>query len=96
TESGEPKGDGTCCYIKMESVELALQILDGWAWDSAHKIHVENAKFEMKGEFDPSKKRRRLTGAQKKRFFERQQKYKKFKGKVKRSDRTTATTLYYH
>ncbi|KAI3420211.1 hypothetical protein GPALN_003529 [Globodera pallida] len=87
TESGEPKGDGTCCYIKMESVELALQILDGWAWDSAHKIHVENAKFEMKGEFDPSKKRRRLTGAQKKRFFERQQKIFEWKPEKPRNYR---------
>uniref|UniRef100_A0A914KR34 RRM domain-containing protein n=1 Tax=Meloidogyne incognita TaxID=6306 RepID=A0A914KR34_MELIC len=73
-ETGEPKGDGTCCYVKMESVELALQILDGWQWDTAHKIHVERAKFELKGEFDPSKKRQRLSGAQKKKFLEKQEK----------------------
>jgi HIV Tat-specific factor 1 len=37
-------------------------------------LHAEKAKFELKGDFDPSKKKRRLTAAQKKRFFERQQK----------------------
>lgn len=36
-------------------------------------ISVEKAKFEMKGEFDPSKKRKKLTAAQKKRFMERQE-----------------------
>jgi HIV Tat-specific factor 1 len=52
-----------------------LQILDGWQWDSAHKIHVERAKFELKGEFDPSKKLQRLNGAQKKKFLEKQEKF---------------------
>lgn len=48
SEAGEPKGDATCCYVKMESVYLALQILDGWNLDG-HTVHVERAKFEMKG-----------------------------------------------
>lgn len=74
TEDGDLKGDGTCCYIKMESVELALQILDGWELNK-HKVQVERAKFELKGEFDPSKKKRKLTATQKKRFFESQQKF---------------------
>ena len=52
-----------------------MQILDGWQWDIAHKIHVERAKFELKGEFDPSKKRQRLSGAQKKKFLEKQEKF---------------------
>jgi HIV Tat-specific factor 1 len=54
-------------------VELALQILDGWQFDSAHKIHVEKAKFELKGEFDPTKKKQKMSGAQKKKFIEKQQ-----------------------
>lgn len=74
TETGDPKGDGTCCYVKMESVQLALQILDGWDLDG-HKVHVERAKFELKGAFDPSKKKKKLTVAQKKKFFENQQRY---------------------
>uniref|UniRef100_A0A915B0R2 17S U2 SnRNP complex component HTATSF1 n=1 Tax=Parascaris univalens TaxID=6257 RepID=A0A915B0R2_PARUN len=71
-EEGEPKGDARCGYVKKESVDLALQILDGWNLDG-NLIHVEKAKFQMKGEFDPSKKRRKLTAAQKKRFIENQQ-----------------------
>lgn len=79
--SGKPKvklyrsdaNDGTCCYVKMESVELALTILDGYDYEG-HKIHVERAKFEMKGDFDPSKKKKRLTAAEKKRFLASQEK----------------------
>ena len=54
-------------------MELALQILDGWLWDIAHKIHVEKAKFQLKGEFDPTKKKQKISGAQKKKFMEKQQ-----------------------
>lgn len=73
-ENGEAKGDATCCYVKMESVSMALEILDGWTFNG-HKIHVEKAKFELKGEFDPSKKKKKLTADQKKKFFDSQQKY---------------------
>lgn len=73
TPEGDLKGDGTCCYVKMESVGLALDILDGWELKK-HKVHVEKAKFQMKGEFDPSKKKRKLTAEQKKRFMEKQNK----------------------
>lgn len=72
-ENGEPKGDGRCCYIKVESVELALKILDGYEV-RGNKIHVERAKFTMKGNFDPSKKRKKLTNKEKKRLKEKQQK----------------------
>ncbi|XP_062610063.1 17S U2 SnRNP complex component HTATSF1-like, partial [Saccostrea cucullata] len=72
-QNGEPKGDGRCCYIKVESVELALKILDGYDV-RGHKIHVERAKFTMKGDFDPSKKRKKLTNKEKKRLKEKQQK----------------------
>ncbi|VDN56646.1 unnamed protein product [Dracunculus medinensis] len=72
-EDGTPKGDATCVYIKKESVDLALQILDGWKMGD-NIIRVERAKYEMKGEFDPKKKKKKLTSAQKKRFLENQQK----------------------
>lgn len=52
---GMPKGDGRCCYIKLESVDLALSILDGYVFRD-HTIKVERAKFSLKGEFDPTKK----------------------------------------
>lgn len=71
-EQGNLKGDATCCYIKKESVELALQILDGWDLNG-HKVRVERAKYELKGEFDPAKKKQKLSAAQKKRFLENQQ-----------------------
>jgi hypothetical protein len=40
--------------FKPESVKLCLQLLDGSDF-KGHKIKVEKAKFEMKGNFDPTK-----------------------------------------
>uniref|UniRef100_A0A0N5AA01 17S U2 SnRNP complex component HTATSF1 n=1 Tax=Syphacia muris TaxID=451379 RepID=A0A0N5AA01_9BILA len=85
-ENGCLKGDGTCGYIKMESVDLALKILDGWNI-GGKRIHVEKAKYQMKGEFDPSKKRKKLTAAQKKRFIEKQQKIFEWKPEKPRNYR---------
>jgi hypothetical protein len=59
--------------LKVESVELALQILDGYDV-RGHTIHVERAKFTMKGSFDPNKKRKKLTNKEKKKLKEKQQK----------------------
>lgn len=59
--------------LRVESVELALKILDGYEV-RGNKIHVERAKFTMKGNFDPSKKRKKLTNKEKKRLKEKQQK----------------------
>ncbi|KAK6049328.1 hypothetical protein COOONC_13167, partial [Cooperia oncophora] len=56
-----------------ESVDLALSILDGYML-KGKEVHVEKARFELKGEFDPSKKRKKLTSAQKKRYMENQNK----------------------
>lgn len=53
--SQQLKGDGLCTYIKVESVELALTILDGYLIRD-HKINVQRAKFQMKGEFNPALK----------------------------------------
>uniref|UniRef100_A0A2K5D2D9 17S U2 SnRNP complex component HTATSF1 n=1 Tax=Aotus nancymaae TaxID=37293 RepID=A0A2K5D2D9_AOTNA len=54
---GNLKGDGLCCYLKRESVELALKLLDE---DEirGYKSHVEVAKFQLKGEYDASKKKK--------------------------------------
>ncbi|XP_019866513.2 HIV Tat-specific factor 1 [Aethina tumida] len=49
------KGDALCTYIKIESVDLAINLLDGYDYNG-RKIHVERAKFQMKGEYDPKKK----------------------------------------
>ncbi|CAH8574318.1 unnamed protein product [Schistosoma intercalatum] len=71
-QAGIPKGDGRCCYVRVESVELALKILDGMLYTPGYTIHVERAKFQPKGEFDP-KKRRRLTVKEKKKLREQQE-----------------------
>ncbi|CAH1994876.1 unnamed protein product [Acanthoscelides obtectus] len=49
------KGDALCTYIKVESVDLAMNLLDGYEY-KGHKIKVERAKFQMKGNFDPKLK----------------------------------------
>ncbi|CAH1113373.1 unnamed protein product [Psylliodes chrysocephalus] len=49
------KGDALCTYIRIESVDLALKLLDGYDY-KGHKIKVERAKFQMKGNFDPKLK----------------------------------------
>jgi HIV Tat-specific factor 1 len=54
---GNKKGDGLCTYIKVESVNLALQILDG-ADLRGNTVSVERAQFELKGQYDPAKKPR--------------------------------------
>lgn len=50
------KGDALCTYIKKESVDLALDLLDGYDL-RGHRMRVERAKFTMKGDaYDPSLK----------------------------------------
>ncbi|VIO96048.1 HIV TAT specific factor 1, putative [Brugia malayi] len=85
-DDGTFKGDGRCCYIKKESVVMALDILDGWNVDGKI-ISVEKAKFQMKGEFDPSKKKKKLTAAQKKRFIENQERIFEWKPEKPRNYR---------
>ncbi|CAG9535554.1 unnamed protein product [Cercopithifilaria johnstoni] len=85
-DDGTFKGDGRCCYIKRESVIMALDILDGWNVDGKI-ISVEKAKFQMKGEFDPSKKKKKLTAAEKKRFIESQERIFEWKPEKPRNYR---------
>ncbi len=57
---GNFKGDALCTYVKVESVSLALQILDG-AMVGKKIVKVERAKFEMKGaKYDPKLKPKKL------------------------------------
>lgn len=69
-KDGKFKGDALCCYARVESVDLALDILDGYPYDEKHTIHVEKAKFQLKGQYDPSKKPKKLN----KRLKEKQKK----------------------
>uniref|UniRef100_A0A1A9W771 17S U2 SnRNP complex component HTATSF1 n=1 Tax=Glossina brevipalpis TaxID=37001 RepID=A0A1A9W771_9MUSC len=55
---GQIKGDGLCDYIKVESVDLALKILDEYNL-RGHKIRVQRAKFQMRGEYNPALKPKR-------------------------------------
>ncbi|XP_076048068.1 RRM1_TatSF1_like and RRM2_TatSF1_like domain-containing protein barc [Oratosquilla oratoria] len=57
-KEGNFKGDALCSYIKIESVTLALQILDGYDV-GGKKIKVERAKFTLKGDYNPSLKPRK-------------------------------------
>ena len=84
-EEDQVKGDGRCCYLMPESVKLCLQLLDGSEYKN-HKIKVEKAKFEMKGNYDPKKaaatsgvsegQRKKLNKGKEKKLLEKQrQKY---------------------
>ncbi|XP_055914138.1 uncharacterized protein LOC129947559 isoform X2 [Eupeodes corollae] len=55
---GQLKGDGLCDYIKVESVDLALKLLDE-SIVRGNKIKVQRAKFQMRGEYNPSLKPKR-------------------------------------
>ncbi|KAM7132101.1 LOW QUALITY PROTEIN: 17S U2 SnRNP complex component HTATSF1-like [Molossus nigricans] len=64
-DQGNMKGDGLCCFLKRESVDLALKLLD----DNeirGYKLHVEVAKFQLKGDYDASKKKKKCKDYKKK------------------------------
>ncbi|XP_073455324.1 17S U2 SnRNP complex component HTATSF1 [Aquarana catesbeiana] len=64
-KDGNLKGDGLCCYLKKESVALALKILDDYEI-RGYRLHVESAKFQLKGEYDASKKKKKAKDYKKK------------------------------
>ncbi|TRY99279.1 hypothetical protein DNTS_022828 [Danionella cerebrum] len=57
-KDGNQKGDGLCCYLKKESVALAKQLLDEYEI-RGYQMHVEEAQFELKGQYDASKKKKK-------------------------------------
>lgn len=57
-EDGSFKGDALCCFVRKESVDLAITHLDGYQYTASNVLHCERAKFELKGSYDPSKKPR--------------------------------------
>ncbi|EDV24533.1 HIV Tat-specific factor 1-like protein [Trichoplax sp. H2] len=63
---GQLKGDGRCCYLKVESVDLALQILDGSLFKDS-TINVERAMFTLKGRYDPSLRKKKKNTKKRKR-----------------------------
>ncbi|XP_043921224.1 HIV Tat-specific factor 1 isoform X2 [Protopterus annectens] len=69
---GNLKGDGLCCYLKKESVELALKLLEDYEI-RGYKIHVEVAKFQLKGQYDVSKKKKKSKEHRKKLLLQQKQ-----------------------
>lgn len=59
--------------FQKESVDLILNLLDGGDY-RGHKVKVERAQFSMKGDFDPAKKKKKLSNREKKKLKERQAK----------------------
>ncbi|EGD77470.1 hypothetical protein PTSG_08565 [Salpingoeca rosetta] len=47
-ENGNVKGDGKCTYLRVESVTLALQLLDGTDYRDGNIVHLERAKFRKR------------------------------------------------
>uniref|UniRef100_A0A4W5N3R6 HIV-1 Tat specific factor 1 n=1 Tax=Hucho hucho TaxID=62062 RepID=A0A4W5N3R6_9TELE len=55
---GNQKGDGRCCYLKKESVALTEGLIDE-SEIRGYQLHVEAARFELKGQYDASKKKKK-------------------------------------
>ncbi|XP_041075834.1 HIV Tat-specific factor 1-like [Polyodon spathula] len=58
---GNQKGDGLRCYLKKELVELAEKLIDE-SEIRGYRLHVEAAQFELKGQYDASKKKKNSLG----------------------------------
>jgi len=71
-ENGCLKGDALCTYIKVDSVDLALQILDG-GFLKNNQVKVERAKFTLKGQYDPTKKPKQKKRKEKEKLKKKQE-----------------------
>lgn len=56
--NGQLKGDGLVHYIRVESVKLAIDMLDGYEV-RGRKIKVQRAQFQMRGDYNPALKPKR-------------------------------------
>ena len=68
-ERGELKGDGSICYARPESVDLAVQLLDEshFRSDGSARLSVQRAKFEQRGKsYDKAQDRSRVSDAKRK------------------------------
>jgi hypothetical protein len=64
--------------FQADSVDLAMKLLDIYD-HRGHKLHVERAKFQMKGNFDPSLKPKKQKKKEKEGLKKMQEKYVYFK-----------------
>ncbi|KAL1517710.1 hypothetical protein ABEB36_001442 [Hypothenemus hampei] len=80
------KGDALCTYIKKESVELALKVLDDYLY-KGKRIRVERAKFQLKGEYDPKLKPKMKKKKEKLKLRKQQEKLFDWRPEKKEGDR---------
>eukprot|EP00124_Ichthyophonus_hoferi_P005999 Ihof_evm1s1108 gene=Ihof_evmTU1s1108 len=57
-EDGSVKGDALCTYLKVESIQLALDLLDGQEIKPKYPVKLQRAKFEQKGDYRTTKKKK--------------------------------------
>jgi len=66
-KEGKFKGDATCCFLRHESISLCMQMLEGTKLpEGTEKVHIEMAKFTLKGEYDPKLKPKKKKNNKKK------------------------------
>lgn len=94
------KGDALCTYIKIESVDLALKLLDGSDL-KGNKIKVERAHFQMKGDYNPSLKPKKRKKKELEKIKKMQQKLfdwrpEKFIGERSKHERVVIVKNLFH
>lgn len=94
------KGDALCTYIKIESVDLALKLLDGSDL-KGKKIKVERASFQLKGEYNPALKPKKKRKKELEKIKKMQQKLfdwrpEKFIGERSKHERIVIVKNLFH
>ncbi|XP_045502782.1 HIV Tat-specific factor 1 homolog [Colias croceus] len=94
------KGDALCTYIKVESVDLALKLLDGSDF-KGNKIKVEKAHFQLKGEYNPALKPKKKKKKELEKIKKMQQKLfdwrpEKFIGERSKHERVVIVKNLFH
>lgn len=94
------KGDALCTYIKIESVDLALKLLDGSDL-KGNKIKVERASFQLKGDYNPALKPKKKKKKELEKLKKMQQKLfdwrpEKFIGERSKHERIVIVKNLFH
>lgn len=94
------KGDALCTYIKIESVDLALKLIDGSDY-KGKKIKVERAHFQLKGAYNPALKPKKKKKKELEKIRKMQQKLfdwrpEKFIGERSKHERVVIIKNLFH
>lgn len=94
------KGDALCTYIKIESVDLALKLIDGSIY-KGQKIKVERAQFQLKGAYNPALKPKKKKKKELEKLKKMQQKLfdwrpEKFIGERAKHERVVIIKNLFH